>query len=49
MALLGEIHKRADQSRIPVAMFKALMQHAIMQYYVDGRSKSSSKDLNRDW
>ncbi|MEN9730344.1 MAG: hypothetical protein RLZ91_1462, partial [Bacteroidota bacterium] len=49
MTLLGEIHKRADQSRIPVAMFKALMQHAIMQYYVDGRSKSSSKDLNRDW
>jgi hypothetical protein len=49
MTLLGEIHKRADQSRIPVAMFKALMQHAIMQYYVDGRSKSASKDLNRDW
>lgn len=49
VTLLSEIHKRADQSRIPVAMFKHLMQHAIMQYYIDGRSKSASKNLNRDW
>ncbi len=49
ITLLGEIHKRADQTRIPVAMFKNLMQHATMQYYINGRSKKASKDLNRDW
>lgn len=47
--LIGEFHKRADQSRIPVATFQALMQHAIVQYYIDGRSQKVSKDLNRDW
>jgi hypothetical protein len=47
--LLGDIHKRADQTRIPVAVFKNLMQHAIMQYYIDGCSRKASKDLNKAW
>jgi hypothetical protein len=47
--LIGEIYKRPDQSRIPVGVFQSLMQHPIMQYYIDGRSKKASKDLNRDW
>lgn len=49
ITLLGEIHKRADASRIPVSQFRNLMQHAFMQYYIDGRSKKASKDLNRAW
>ena len=49
LSQLAEIHKRGDQSRIPVAMFRNFMQHAVMQYYVDGRSQKASKDLNRDW
>jgi ATP-dependent helicase/nuclease subunit B len=47
--LLGEIHKRPDQARIPVGIFQSLMQHPIMQYYIDGRSKKVAADLNRDW
>ncbi|MHA8077154.1 PD-(D/E)XK nuclease family protein [Aquirufa sp. TARAVU-A1A] len=49
ITLLGEIHKRADATRIPVGQFRNLMQHALMQYYLDGCSKSASKDLNRVW
>ncbi len=47
--LLGEIHKRVDQSRLPVGIFQSLMQHTILQYYIDGCSKKAAKDLNRDW
>ncbi|MEY4954675.1 MAG: hypothetical protein RI981_760 [Bacteroidota bacterium] len=49
ITLLSEIHKRADATRIPVGQFRNLMQHALMQYYLDGCSKSASKDLNRVW
>ena len=49
ITLLGEIHKRTDATRIPVGQFRNLMQHAFMQYYLDGCSKSASKDLNRVW